>query len=444
MTHGEVQPRIIEWDGKGKLLSKDFEVQSSFKLEFHIGSEAILFFSLDMLSKARDDITRRKLKDFRFYGELENGVKISIGKLLLTSLGNISNGKQMPLKLKVFSEISINRSDFIQYDNEKLLFRLCNLEFTGNEKTFFPAGGWKLDHVSLTIDGYSMELRKIRNYDQVLKSLKKDDILKAETAYILVNAKHKDHEKVFSIVSDLCMLLSFAKGNTINPFGEIHLDGTKVVHEKYWNMRTEPFRKGDYVIPDLPFELLQKFLEQTYPNFKTYKDALGLNAVLNYYDLMRTNPILDARCVLGYILLECLADNAKEFFEKKGDPITSSQIRSRVAKLKKMLPDNKAITKKIIDKLTQEFIYPYPSLQDSMNKLMKEFKMKYKKNEPELFSLRKEFIHKGEFPSSVPPLETYNNLVHFIDRLILHILGYTHEFLDVSDGFKHKKLQYIP
>ena len=81
------------------------------------------------------------------------------------------------------------------------------------------------------------------------------------------------------------------------------------------------------------------------------------------------------------------------------------------------------ITNEIIEKLKSEFIYSHPTLQDSINKLMKEFRMKYKKNEDKLFSLRKDFIHKGKFQEGVPPIETFNKLVHFIDRIILHILS---------------------
>jgi len=90
-----------------------------------------------------------------------------------------------------------------------------------------------------------------------------------------------------------------------------------------------------------------------------------------------------------------------------------------------------------------KLIYTFPTLRDAIEKLMKEFKMDYvNKEEKNIYSLRTSFIHKGKFPEKVNPVQTYNQLVHFVDRLILHILGYTKEYLDISDGYKHKKLDY--
>ena len=73
---------------------------------------------------------------------------------------------------------------------------------------------------------------------------------------------------------------------------------------------------------------------------------------------------------------------------------------------------------------------------------IKEIGMKYKRGEDKLFGLRKEFIHKGRFPQGENPMHIFRTLLHFTDRLILHILGYKGEYLDISDSYKHKKLVY--
>ncbi len=435
--------KLFEVKGIGILTAKEVEVKSSFKLEFYIGEQALLFFDLDMFSKDRQEIRNKNPKELSFKGELEDGTRMYIEKLYLISFGDIIKGVQQPIKLKVFSDISFNRKDFSSNHDEKILFRIANLEFTGCERTYSPHGGWRLDHFSINIEGYPIEVRQLKGYKNIEKALSKKEVDNAETAEIIVKANHNKHEEIMKIVNDLCQLMSFATGNTVVPFGEIHLKGKDIIHQIYGNVRTEPFQSGNHVIPKMPFETLPKFLEEAYPNYQKYKKSFGLDVILNYYELMHRNPFMDVRCVLAFVLLECLSNNAQEYYEKTKKPIESSLMKSKIKKLKKILPKHKVISKKVILELIEEFIYKYPTLQDSIYHLMKEFGVEYKAKEQEIFSLRKEFIHKGKFPSSVKdPVKTFRKIVHFIDRLILHMLGYTGEYLDISDGYKHKKLDY--
>ena len=432
--------KYFEIKGQGTIKAKDFSAKKEFSLEFFIGEPALLLFKSNLFSKARKEIRSDNLKEFSFFGELDDGNKISIDRLILISDGDIIKGIQMPMNFKVISDISIHRNDFKSDEDEQILFRIANLEFTGCEKTIKPDGGWSVDHMTLNLEGYSIVVKQLQGYKEIEKKLRKKEFPSAETSEIIVNAKHKDKDKVRKIVDDLCWLLSFARGNTVVPFGEIHLKGHDVVHQIFRSSRVEPFRGGDQLIPD--YEPLRQFVEEAYPNYQKYKENLRLYVILNYHELMKRNPIMDARCVLGFVLLECLSSNAQEYYKNKGEPVKNSLMSSKVKKLKGILPKHEIITEEIINKLKDEFIYPYPSLQDSINKLMKEFKMKYKKGEDQLFGLRKEFIHKGEFPKDIDPLRVYRGLVHFNDRLILHILGYKGEYLDISDVYKHKTLEY--
>jgi len=106
--------------------------------------------------------------------------------------------------------------------------------------------------------------------------------------------------------------------------------------------------------------------------------------------------------------------------------------------------DNREISEDKIEKLEKErLIYQFPILQDSIDRLMKEFDMKYEAGEHELYTLRKEFIHKGVFPKGKEPMKVFYKLVHFIDRLILCILGYKGEYIDISNGYRPLKIAKI-
>jgi hypothetical protein len=433
--------KLYELHGKGNLTVEDLVVESSFKIESYIQEQALLYFELPMFSKDRYKIYAKDKQDFKFEGILPDGTKIDIKRLLLISHGDIIKGKQQPLKFKIFSDISLSRGSMNKSDDEKIIFKITNLDFTGSEKTITPFGGWKLDHFTLSIKGYHIEVRQIDDFKEIVTALKKKQISSAQTTIITVTGKHEKQDEIRTIVNDICWLMSFAKGNSIVPFGELHVKGEKTVQEIYRSVRVENFVSGDHVIDDLPIDNLPKFIEQAYSNYILYKKELGLDVIFNYYELMKRNPIMDVRCVLGYILLECLSNNTQEYYTSKGTPIQNSLKKSKSAKLKKIL-DKEKVNAKIIEQIASEFIYSQASLQDSINEIMKEFKMGYKKGEDELFKLRKEFIHKGRFPPNINPIQTYNKLVHFIDRIILHILNYKGEYLDITQRYIPVKLEY--
>jgi hypothetical protein len=226
------------------------------------------------------------------------------------------------------------------------------------------------------------------------------------------------------------------------PITEEHLSNGKFVWSKTTSMRVDDFRSGDQLIPHLPPEAIREFTIKAYPNYTKLKNDLGLNVLINYYLLMKSNPILDVRCLLGFILLECLSNHAQEFYSKKGSPIENSMKKSKIKQLNKILPKSNNLSKKTKDKIIEEFVYKFPSLQDSIKRLMNEFGMEYKKKEAELWKLRKEFIHKGMYPKNTKNhVQVYRNIVHFIDRLILHILKYDGEYLNVANGYKTEKIK---
>ncbi len=436
-----MKKQVFEYKGIGFLISNGIKMESTFQMELYLGEQAILFFDLDMFSKDRQTISSNQDNSFKFSGTLEDGTKINIEELILISLGDIVNGEQRPVKLKVFSEISFNRGILKNNQKERIVFRVTNLEFIGSERTMIPEGGWKLDHFSLVIDKFPIEIRQFGDYENTIKVLRKAEYASAETAEISIFSNHDNQDKIREIVHDLCWLMSFATGNSIVPFHEMHFDDETCVREVFRSVRVEPFKSGNHIIPSLPPETLPSFLTEVYPNYIKHKHELGLDVVLNYYELMKRNQIMDVRCVLVYILLECLSNNAQEFYELKGNPIQCHLKESKIESLRSCLTKY-SVSDEDINKLIKEHIYQYPTLQESLTALMNDFKMKFKEGEVKLFELRKEFVHKGKFPKELNPIKTYNLLVHFIDRIILHILGYTGEYLDISDGYKHKKLEF--
>ena len=436
--------KTSEASGKGTFSFDTFEKDASFKIEFYIGKEAIVFMDESFFSEFSvklANLRNQKPIEASLSGNLNNGSKIHIDKIILINVAGLKKGKSTPIKFKVFSPIVVSNESLKTVKGKtEIHYYITNFEFTGCEKTIYPKGGWKLDHFSVRFDGYTFNIKQVEKHKEIIEHLKKNKT-SSITAEIIVKADLKEKDKLFPIIANICDILSFATGNSVVPITEEHLSNGKFVWRKTTSMRVDDFRSGDQLIPHLPPETIKEFTIKAYPNYTKLKNKLGLNVLINYYLLMKSSPILDVRCLLGFILLECLSNHTQEFYSKDGKPIESSMKKSKINKLDKILPKSNNLSKKTKDKIIQEFVYQFPSLQDSIKRLMDEFGMKYKKKEADIWKLRKEFIHKGMYPKNTTNhIQIYRDIVHFIDRLLLHILNYNGEFLNIADAYKTEKL----
>ncbi len=434
----------MEVSGKGTFGFDTFEKEALFKIELYIGKEALVFmdesFFYEFNTKLANLHNQKQIKA-SLSGNLNNGSKIHIDKIILINTAGLKKGKSTPIKFKVFSPIIVSNENLKPVkEKTEIHYSITNFEFIGCEKTIYPKGEWKLDHFSVSFDGYTFNIQQVEKYEERIEYLKKNKT-SSITAEIVVKADLKERDKLYSIITNICNILSLATGNSVVPITEKHLSNGKFVWSETASMRVDDFRSGDQLIPHLPQEGIREFTIKTYPNYAKLKDNLGLNALLDYYLLMKSNPILDVRCLLGFILLECLSNHAQEFYSKEGKPIQNNMKKSKISKLDRILPKSNNLSKKTKEKVIEEFVSQFPSLQDSIKRLMDEFGMKYKKKEADIWKLRKEFIHKGMYPKNTTNhVQIYRGIVHFIDRLLLHILNYDGEFLNIANGYRTEKI----
>jgi len=445
MKKKTILKKISSERGKGVFSFDNFEKETTFKIEFFIGKEALVYMDESFFSKFSVklfNLHNQKQIVASLSGVMDNGSKIHIGKLILINTAGLKKGKSTPLKFKVFSPIIVSNESVEPIKGKtEICYEITNFEFTGCEKTIHPKGGWKLDHFSASFEGYTFIIKQLENYKEIIEEIKKNKT-SAITAEIVVKAKLNDKENLYKIITNICEILSLATGNSVVPITEKHFSNDKFVWSRTTSMRVDSFRSGDQLIPHLPPETIREFAIKTYPNYTKLKEDLGLNVLINYYLLMKSNPILDVRCLLGFILLECLSNHAQEFYENNGKPIESSMKKSKIKQLNKILPKSNNLSKITKNKIINEYVYQFPSLQDSIKRLMNEFGMKYKKKEADIWKLRKEFVHKGMFPRNITNhIQIYRNIVHFIDRLILYLLKYDGEFLNIANSYKIEKIE---
>ncbi len=428
----QLSGKVSEASGKGIFSFDTFEREASFKIEFYIEKEALVFMDESFLSKFSVklfNLNKQKQIEASLSGNLYDGSKIHIDRIILISTGGLRKGKSIPIKFKVFSPIVVSNESLKPVKGKtEIRYYITNFEL--------------LDYLSVSLDGYTFNIKQIKNYEKIIEQLKKNKI-SSITAEIIVKADLNDKDKIYLIISNICELLSFATGNYVVPITEEHLSNGKFVWSKTTSMRVDNFRSGDQLIPHLPLEAIMEFVIKTYPNYTKLKNELGLNVVFDYYLLMKSNPVLDVRCLLGFVLLECLSNYAQGLYSKIGKPIENNMKKGMINKLDKILPKSNNLSKKTKDKIIEEFTNQFPSLPDSIQRLMKDFGMRYKKKEADIWKLRKEFVHKGMFPKNTTNhFQHYSNIVHFIDRLLLHILNYDDEFMNIANGYKTEKLVF--
>ena len=78
--------KVSEEKGKGTFKFKDFEKEASFKLEFYIGKEALVFMDESFFSEVSvklSNLHNQKSVEATLYGKMENGLKVHIERLIL-------------------------------------------------------------------------------------------------------------------------------------------------------------------------------------------------------------------------------------------------------------------------------------------------------------------------------------------------------------------------
>jgi hypothetical protein len=81
------------------------------------------------------------------------------------------------------------------------------------------------------------------------------------------------------------------------------------------------------------------------------------------------------------------------------------------------------------------------SLRRKMIALLEHFSIPYEQSDLRFIKIRNALVHTGRFPRSVDGVEAYNGLIHFLDRVVLRILGYQGKhYLNRLNDFQREPL----
>lgn len=328
--------------------------------------------------------------------------------------------------------------------NEGLNFLMVNLEFIGTEFSKLSEGEIRRDKFTVKIKDYTIIFKQLKNYDDIIKKLNRDEYNSGGATYeAIVETSLDNYEEVKKIIGNLCLLLSFAKGIFIFYSKITRIKNRKVEYFEISNVGRRTFKRKWSVIPEHPPELLPKFLEDTYSNFEKYKESFKLTNLINLYTYTKSAFFFEMKAISGYILLEVLGYSLREYYEKKGEPIKNN-LEWTEKSFRKILPKDHNLSDESIQKIIKKINPSHPSrnLKDVVNRIIRDFKFKLDKDDEKIFEYRKYFIHEGRYPPKENSVIVYNKIINFIDRIILSILGYKGEYSNIIERGKIKNMEY--
>jgi len=302
--------------------------------------------------------------------------------------------------------------------------------------------------LNFEIDKYSIKISRVKNYKKIIEQLEAGKHECMPTAIITVECKINQKSEVLEIVNDLSYLFSFVLANNIKPIKTTIKENDKIIHDEFNSRNILPIKyiNRKAIIDSRDCETLKIFIEKTFKNYQKFKKDFGLEILILYYLLIKSTPIIELSCSLCFILLEYLSDSASDFFEnseKSPYPITAP-IRNKKEILKILDKANisDCIPENVIDKIVKKISYQHPNLPDKITHITNYFSMEMNKCDHFLFHYRTHLLHFGLIKDkTIKHSDIQNALINFIDRIILHILGYKgSKYLNIKEKNKEEIL----
>jgi len=441
-TYGKI---IRQYAGEGELLSADghkfdgkFEVAQtcSGRLVGLFYPDASIGTGVNMIDRTR----RYGFIDYTLTGSTNDsfGLEAKVYVVGHKPWPDVSRGPADTLTLSGRELLLHSKSPKSRI--EEYHFGLTNLEFTGCESSILESGGRARDKTTMDLSGLHVTLRQLPDYKLILKELiKKGGIDVTAEAIVRVTKKH-DPDELSSILDDVCLLLSFARGTYMSwVYRDAFDKGGRLIASFSRNGYTKPFHGTEPLIDSTKNpEDLRYFLETCCGAYREAKDVLGLKLSLEYYIEAKSLVLMEPKYLTAFLPLEVLSSRYPErriILTKK----EFKTVRVEVAKLIQSLSLNKGKTSQLTKNISALNNIP---IRQSLKGLFENLSVRLTDAElGRLIRLRNKIVHEGiwgdDEPSHYPD---YKKLVSILDRTLLKILGYDGYFLDCLNGFRRSKL----
>ncbi|SHG16961.1 hypothetical protein SAMN05443144_12083 [Fodinibius roseus] len=435
--YGDLE-KIVQ--GNGKLFLKD---ENELKVSFEIakrGEEKLLF---NLISSDNTDplnlFSLMKSEQFdRIEGNDDKGRKVIVTDLLVK---DSTSGTKTDSKVFVngyAGQCRIGKKEI--KEGYTANFDLFNFLFHGNQsKIEENKNGEKITRSILQLDfsDFHCRIEQTKDYSITKQLLKRQGgVLKTSTLSTKVS-NQTDYDSTFEKVRKLCQLLSVARSTFIN-WGScrvINTDG-KVVYELHGNAQSRYFHETN-LIKDLPGDT-ESFLKSAWLAYDKYEKVFDLRRFLYGYADTFMNSYIETRCLNIAALTESISSRWA-ISEGRDRFLDEKVFRKQLPKLKKGV---KAILEIVFDKIKESYVYVMLSkikgfnrrpLDWKLKRLRKEFDCPVTDDEIKRFVYNRDSLaHSSLFPEDEDNTESFLFMRHFLDRIVISVLGYSGNYFDME------------
>lgn len=389
------------------------DLSSSFEVNLMSDGEITLTCVTQITSEAKTLFNQQNQGDVNggFSGLMTDQKAVVIQLLHLQSVSLKVNPitKELRWEFLSLSPVEIGSLDQSSASPVESRFGLTNFEFNGCR--FTTAGNVTvLDTFESLIDGLVVRFEQLPNYPQVISTLQTSrDIL--VTSEAIVTCQAAELSRLNTLMYDTLALLSFASGSWVSPVYRDSLENNVIVQTILFPAKTFPFHPNDSVVDTHNLQACDTklFLESAYAPFKSLKDSLGLNVVIEYYIQAKRSNYIELRYLIAAVAMECLSSHAPSFLNQIG---AWPRHENRLSLREKLVP------------------------------LLSHFNVTYVNDDLKFIRNRNKLVHEGRFPSSVvSSFSEYRKFVNFIDRVLLTMLGYRGKsYLNCLNGYARETL----
>jgi hypothetical protein len=402
-----------------------------------------LLFSADADRSAWDFFTG-PLEAVNLTGILSDGRTVSVEGLFLKNTRLASRGKTRLIGYS--SHWTLGESDFSEATS--VSFELVNFRFLGTETEESVVDGKQcstLSLMTLNLGDRKVKLRRVPDYDQVEATLRAQRGVQVTCTATTSISSPSELDIIVPFMDSLCDVMSVARGTLIcwTSF-DINSSEDKPSYSRYRNSVTRRFAEIE-LIDDSDRDHTKSFLERGVLRCQELEPDFQIRKVARAFSETRDGPFIESRSLLIGVLAEYLAsvrarlDNRvyfldEETFESKWDSLKAEAK----AALTSVYPE---IVKKYLPAMLGNIkgLNRRP-LSWKLNDLAKWLEVKFESGEVENFvKTRNKLAHEGKFPETGTPVEHYQRMQHFIDRLMLRLFDYHGPYYD----FEHREMRQI-
>jgi hypothetical protein len=332
--------------------------------------------------------------------------QIAANRLIVNSL-ELSSQQGTSLKLVMLSasQVTLDFATLQETDSIEVRHGLTNFMFLGCLASHTPSGQ-TLDKFNANLDGTQITFRQLLNWDQ-MNALSNQDI--SLTAEAIAQIHYSDLARVNEeLIQDSLILLSFASGTYISSiYEDVYISG-RLAKTLLKSEKTTLSHFHDFCVDvkNLQGCDLQSFLESAHPVYRKLSHDLGLDVVIEYYLQMKLASLLELKYLIGVVGIECLLSYVPSYFSKIGKWRKGSSLVDKIMSRILRRPGRRSLGNKIMA-------------------LLNHFSITYNASDLQFIRIRNKLVHTGHFPPGLQyHTDPYLQLVNFLDRILLTILGY--------------------